>query len=76
MPALFAEAHRPMPVIDPLVHRVARRHVARVQAERVGREVQRRRDGLVTVGEYEDGEDGSGTDAPRARRLQPSSIAK
>jgi hypothetical protein len=57
MPLLPAEAPPTMPAIEhDVAVRVARRFVARVRAERVGREVQRRRDGLETVGD-EDEED-------------------
>lgn len=41
--------------------RVAARYVAQVRAGRLGREVQRRPGGLVTVGDEEDGADAAGS---------------
>jgi hypothetical protein len=47
MPSLQASPH--MPALDPLAFRVTRRYVAHIHAERIAREVHRRREGLVTV---------------------------
>jgi hypothetical protein len=51
-----------MPALDPIAHRVARRHMAKLEiARRVAIEYQRRRHGLEPVG-GEDEDDGQGED--------------